>query len=246
MPGALVAERIGLGKTSTSVAAAMIRKFVMQNVVIELLLSIMCGNTSQGKVNMEQNDYLGIIGKEWECYLLLRPNSVAHCLLEIQATSPHCYPAPRSAPKLILVVTMPGVAETIRSVIDKMIYWTDFKLLNWLHAENLNHTHQDLIPSIDKPETHRKFHLVSYHTLICRVKPSTNGQFSYCAWSVTIFMSSISTRLKTVWPGKLWWKWPLDSNFKSQLQQDSIHSITGVFRQCGCCLVCLKIQRMIQ
>lgn len=78
-----MAEGIGLDKTSTSVAAAMIRKFLIEKVDIGLLLSIMWGNTLEGKVNMAQNDYLGVIGEERKCYPLQRPNSVAHCLIQI-------------------------------------------------------------------------------------------------------------------------------------------------------------------
>ena len=58
-------------------------------------------------------------------------------------------------------------------------------------------------------------------------------------------MSPIGTRLRKVWAGKLRWMWKLDSNFRSNLHRDSIQSMTGVFRQCGCFQVPLKIQRMI-
>jgi hypothetical protein len=47
---------------------------------------------------------------------------------------------------------MPGVAETFKSVIDEMTHGTDFKLINLLHAENANLTHEDLNTSIDEPE----------------------------------------------------------------------------------------------
>jgi len=58
-------------------------------------------------------------------------------------------------------------------------------------------------------------------------------------------MSPISIILKTVWAGKFRWMRELDSNFMSQVHWDSIHSITGVFRWCGCFQVPLRIQRMI-
>jgi len=47
MPGALLADEIGLGKTFTSVAAAMICKLVTEKVVMELPLSIVWGNTME-------------------------------------------------------------------------------------------------------------------------------------------------------------------------------------------------------
>jgi hypothetical protein len=47
---------------------------------------------------------------------------------------------------------MPGAAEAFKSVIDEMTFATDFKLINLLHAENVNLTHEDLYTSLDKPE----------------------------------------------------------------------------------------------
>jgi hypothetical protein len=47
---------------------------------------------------------------------------------------------------------MPGVAETFKSVIDKITHGPDFKLVNLLHTENAYLTHEDLNTSIDKPE----------------------------------------------------------------------------------------------
>jgi hypothetical protein len=47
---------------------------------------------------------------------------------------------------------MPGVAETFKTVIDEMSHRTKFKLVNVLHSETANLTHQDLNTSIDEPE----------------------------------------------------------------------------------------------
>jgi len=58
-------------------------------------------------------------------------------------------------------------------------------------------------------------------------------------------MSLTVTRWKTVWAGELRWMRELDWNFKSLQRRVSIHSVTGVFRWCGCLQVHLKIQRMI-
>jgi len=88
--------------------------------------------------------------KKW--YPLQRLNSVPRCLLEIQTTAPHGHSALVSALEPILVVTMPGVAETFKTVIDLMTHGTEFKLVNLWHAENANLTHEDLNTSIDKPE----------------------------------------------------------------------------------------------
>jgi len=85
---------------------------------------------------------------------------------------------------------MPGVAETFMSVINKMTFATDFKLINLLHAENANVTHEDLNTSLDEPENSWYIHLVSYDTLTSRAKPTSNGQLSHCKLSFRIFDES--------------------------------------------------------
>jgi len=111
-------------------------------------------------------------------------------LIEIQKTPPKGHPALKSALEPILVVTMPGVAETFKSVIDKMRFATDFKLSNLLHSENVILTHGNLNTSLDEPENRWNIHLVSYDTLTSRAKPSSNGQLSNCSWSFGIFDES--------------------------------------------------------
>jgi hypothetical protein len=190
MPGVLVADEMGLGKTFTSVAAAMLCKLVTEKVVMGLPLSILWGNTLEEWVILAHNDFPGIVGEEREWYPLQRLNSVPRRLLEIQSTPPHGHAALISALEPILVVTMPGVAETFKSVIDEMTFGTDFKLVNLLLAENANLTQEDLNTSIDEQENRWNIHLVSYDTLTSRAKPSSNGQLSYCSWSFGIFDES--------------------------------------------------------
>jgi len=190
MPGALVADEMGLGKTFTSVAAAMLCKLVTEKVVMGLPLSILWGNTLEKWVILADNDFPSIVGEEREWYPLQRLNSVPRHLLEIQTTQPHRHPALISAHEPILVVTMPGVAETFKTVIDEMTRGTDFKLVNLLHPENANLTHEDLNTSIDEPENRWNIHLVSYDTITSRAKPSSNGQLSHCSWSFGIFDES--------------------------------------------------------
>jgi len=86
---------------------------------------------------------------------------VPRCLSEIQTTPPQGHPALTSAQEPILVVTMPGVAEMFKSVIDEMTYGTEFKRVNLFYTENLNLTHEDLNTSIDKPENRWTMHHVS-------------------------------------------------------------------------------------
>ena len=153
MPGALVADEIGLGKTLTSVAAAMICKLLSENVIIMLLLSIMWGNTLDEWEIIAQNHIPRSISDEREWYLLRRQHGVPCCLARIQSTQPQGHPALTSDFDPILVVTMPGVAVMIKSVIDEMTYGTCFQLINLFHTEYANLTHNDLNTSIDEPET---------------------------------------------------------------------------------------------
>jgi len=190
MTGALVADEMGLGKTFTSVAVAMLRKLVTEKVVMGLPLSILWGNTLEEWVILADNDFRGIVGEEREWYPLQRLNSVPRRLLEIQTTPPHGHPALVSALEPILVVTMPGLAETFKTVNNEMTHGTDFKLVNLLQADDANLTHEDLNTSINEPENRWNIHLVSYDTLTSRAKPSSNGQLSYCAWSFRIFDQS--------------------------------------------------------
>jgi hypothetical protein len=73
-------------------------------------------------------------------------------LLEIPTTPSHGHLARISAHEPFLAVTMPGVAETFKTVIDEMTHGTDFKLVNLLHPEDANFTRNDLNTSIDEQE----------------------------------------------------------------------------------------------
>jgi hypothetical protein len=195
MPGVLVEDEMGLGNIFTSVAAAMLCKLVKEKVVMGLRLSILWGNMVEVLVNLAQNDFPGIISDEQEWYPLPRQNSAPRPLYEIQSTPPQGHPSLTSAFEPILVLTIRGVAERFKSVIDKMTHGTDFKLINLLHEENANLTHEDLNTSINAPENRWNIHHVSYDTLTSRAKPSSNGQLSYCSWSFGIFDKSY--RFKT-------------------------------------------------
>jgi len=59
-----------------------------------------------------------------------------------------------------------------------------------------------------------------------------------------LLMSLIGTRRGIAWAGEFRWLWELDSSFKLPQHRDSIHSMTGVSRRCGCLQLRLKIQRM--
>jgi len=117
MPGALVADEMGLGKTFTSVAAAMLCKLVTEKVVMGLPLSIVWADTLEEWVILAVNDFPGIVSEEREWYRLQRSNSVPCQLLQIQTSPPHGHPALVSALEPIVLVTMPGVAETFKTVV---------------------------------------------------------------------------------------------------------------------------------
>jgi len=125
-----VADEMGLRLTCTSVGAAMHCKLVTEKFVIGLQLSIVWGNTLGEWVIFVNNDFPGIVSEDREWYLLQRLNSVPRRLLEIQSTPPHWDPALTSALEPILVVTMPGVAESFKCVIDKLTHGTNIERVN--------------------------------------------------------------------------------------------------------------------
>jgi hypothetical protein len=160
MPGALVEDEIGLGKTFTLVAAAMPCKLVSENVVMGLPLSIVWENPVKEWDDEAQNNIPGIIREEREWCSFRRQNLVPCSISQIQSTPPQEPPTLTSASRPILVVTMPGVAKTFICVIDNMTYGTYFTLINMLYAEKANLTHEDLNTRIDKPENRWNIHIV--------------------------------------------------------------------------------------
>jgi len=162
-----VADGIGLGKNFTLVAAAMICNPLNRKDVLGLPLPIFRGNTLYEWVNMAHNDFPGVIGEEQELYPWWRQISVPRRLSEIQTTPLAAHPAHTSALGTILVVTMPGVAEMFRSVIDEMTHGTEFKLVNLLHVDNANLTHNDLNTNIDEPEKPMEYSscFIRYHNM---------------------------------------------------------------------------------
>ena len=240
-----MADEMGLGKTFTLVAAAMISKLVTEKVVMWLQLSIVWGNTLEGWAILAHNDFPGIVGEEQEWYPLQRLNSVPRGLLEIQTTPPHGYSALGSALKPILVVTMPGVAENFKTVIDEITHGTDSKLVNLLHDKNVQFTDEDQNTSIDEPENRWNIHLVSYDTLTSRAKPSSNGRLSHCSWSSGMFDESHRYRMKN----SVGWRIARNARIGFKLRvtgTPGFHSLYDLcIRQCGCLQVCLSIQRMI-
>lgn len=95
-----------------------------------LLLSSLWENSLPEWENNAQIDYCGMIGEEGEWNPLQRLNLVPSLDVEIQTTSPLHHPASTSAYTLILVVTMPVVSETLKTVIDEMTCGTALKLVN--------------------------------------------------------------------------------------------------------------------
>jgi hypothetical protein len=132
-------------------------------------------------VILADNDFPGIVSEEREWYPLQRWNSVPRRLLEFQTTLPHGHPAHILAHDPILVVTMPGVAETFKTVTNELTHRTDLKPVNSSQYENAYLTYEDLNTSIDDPENRWNIHLVSYDTLTSRAKPSSNGRLSHCS-----------------------------------------------------------------
>jgi len=168
----------------------MLFKLVTEKVVMGLPLSILWGNTLEEWVILAHNDFPSIGGEEREWYPLQRLNSVPHRLLKIQTPPSHERPALMSANKPMLMVTMPGVAATVKTVIDELTHGCEFKLVYLLHTETVHRTHKNQNTSIDQPENWWNMHLLLYDTLTFRAKPSSIGRLSHCSWSFGIFDDS--------------------------------------------------------
>jgi hypothetical protein len=229
VPGALVVDEMGLGTTFSLVAAAMLCILVTEQVVMGLPLSILWGNTLDQWVNdLAQNDFPRMISDEWEWYPLQRLKSVPHCLFEIQSTPPQRHPVLTPGYEPILVVTMPGLAEKFKNVIDKMTYGINFQLINLLHAENANLIYKDLNTSIDKPENQWIIHFVSYDTFTSREKPSINSQHSYCSWSFGIFDEFHWYRTKN----SVGWQIAINARFGFNLQVTAMPGFHSLYDWC--------------
>jgi hypothetical protein len=127
MLAVLMEDEMGHGKRFTSLAVGMICKLLTEMIVLVLQLSILWVNTVEEWGNMAQNNDSGISSKSKEWDLLQRLNSEPHHLLENQTTPLQGHPAFTSAHEPIPVVTIPRGAETLKSVIDKRIYKSNFQ-----------------------------------------------------------------------------------------------------------------------
>jgi len=83
MPGVLVADEFGVGKSFTLGAAAMICQLQTVKVAMGLPQLILWGNTFEERLVIAQNDYTKFFGKEQKWDLLQRLNSLPRHLFEI-------------------------------------------------------------------------------------------------------------------------------------------------------------------
>ena len=83
-----MADKMGLAKSFSSVAAINICKLLTEKVEMGLPLISLWGNSILHWVNMTWNNFPGNRGEEQESYLLERYNAMSHCLLTIQKTPP--------------------------------------------------------------------------------------------------------------------------------------------------------------
>jgi len=123
---------------------------------------------------------------------------------------------------------MPGVAETIKTVIEEMTCGTESKLVHLFHAKNANLTHEYLNSSIDKLESWWNIYLVSYDTLTSRWKPSSHGQLSYCAWSFGIFDESHRYKTKNI----VGWHIAMNAKIGFKLQVTATPGIHSLYDWC--------------
>jgi len=236
---------MGLGKTCTLVAAAMICKLLAGNVVVGLPLSIMWVITIDEWVNLAKNNYHATFSDIWEWYLLQRLNSVPNYILEIQTALLVRHPAPKSPHELILLVTMCRVTERFRRGMNEITYETKYNLVNWFAGENVNFNNKNLNTTIVKLEYRCHIHLILFDTSISERIFQAMANFHTVFGDIGFLIGLIHRSQKTVWAGRLWLGHVLDSNYRWLLCRDSIHSLLGVTRYYGSFQMHLKIERLI-
>ncbi|KAF8544412.1 hypothetical protein BDD12DRAFT_801333 [Trichophaea hybrida] len=190
MPGALLAEEMGLGQTHTSLAAAMCCKLQTEKVVFGQPLSILWGQTLDEWINQVQNDYPTVPPEERGWYPLTKKNPVPHWLLKMKTTLSYVHICLVLAHKSILIVTLPGICKTFKSVIKDMSYNTDFTIIDLLDPNHYNLTNDDMKASTDEPEQRWNINLKSNDTLMALAKPNGQRLLTKCAWSFAIFDES--------------------------------------------------------
>jgi len=186
------------------------------------------GNTLEEWVILAQNNFPGMVGEERVWYPLQRLNSVPRHLFKIQTTPPHRDPVLLLAQEPIMVVTMPGVADTFKTVINKMTHGIDSKRVNLLLAENVTLTQQDQKTSIHGLENRWNIHLVSGDGLTSRAKPSSNGRLSHCWWSFGISDKSHQYKTKNT----VGWRFATDARIGFNHQVTSTPGFHSLYDWC--------------
>ena len=126
-----------------------------------------------------------------------------HCVSEIKIIPAWRHQALTSALEPIMVDTLPRVAVTFKCVINERTYGTEFILVNLLHVQNVNLTHEDTYTRIEQPEPRWIAHLVWYDVVTSSGKQSRDSPLSYSTGNLGFIMTSIDTKLKTVLAAKL-------------------------------------------
>jgi len=159
---------------------------------------------------------------------------VAPSLLEIQTSSPLGYSVHSSGVEPILVVAMSSVAEGLRSIINEMTYATDFKLVNMFCENNANFTRNDQYTKNTEPESRWNIHRVSYDTLTCIVRPSSNGHLLYSSWSFGVFDKSHQYKTKNTV------KWKIMITFRIEFKLQ-VTAVPGFHLLCNRCYKSISI-----
>jgi hypothetical protein len=127
-----------------------------------------------------------------------------------------------------MLVTMPRVAEMFKTVIDGFTHGTDMKLINLLHDEYINHTHDNLNTSNDEVENQWNIYLVLYDTLISRPTPSSIGQLAYCVCNCEIFDEFHQYKTKNI----VGWQIAMIVNIGFQLQATATPRFHSLYDWC--------------
>jgi len=171
----IVADEVYLDMGFSSVAAATICQLLIQMVVVGLVVSCVWECTNDEWVKIVQNNDPGCIVEAQRCHPWWRVEFVSCCHFVILINPPLGNAALTTAIELILVVTIPRVAEWYTNFVYKMLHGTYFALLNSLDTEVANLTYCNLNSTMFKPDKRWNIRLVVYSVQKSWVKHGSNG-----------------------------------------------------------------------
>jgi len=174
---------------------AIVYKLLTEKIIVELLLTMLWGNTLDEWVNIAQDSNPDNISDAWESYPMQTLITGHHYVSDNQTTPSLCHPTLTSALEAILMVTFAAVRDTFKIVIDGWTAETWYTLVDAIDAENPDYTNGYVNTCINKLGWQWSIHIASYNMIQFRAGRLSNGQLSNVSSSLGIFDNSGGYRM---------------------------------------------------